>query len=256
MTEIERNAAAGHKSVMMTYQPDGYDLPWLADPHWDPIWNATQDAGLPITFHIDAGREMNVWPDYDSATHLVKLTIMSFLGNTDAISEVIFSGLCHRYPDLDFVSVESGIGYIPYLLESMDWQWINLGLDKVHPERDLLPSEYFHRQVYGSFWFEQDSALRIIDLIQDNVMYETDFPHPTSITPGAFEFSASETASENLDRKRRDNLARRGRRARVISAAEIVPTSAVQWCCTTTLGGASGVPEVRGWPTWESAPTS
>ena len=178
VTEIERNAAAGHKSVMMTYQPDGYDLPWLADPHWDPIWNATQDAGLPITFHIDAGREMNVWPDYDSATHLVKLTIMSFLGNTDAISEVIFSGLCHRYPDLDFVSVESGIGYIPYLLESMDWQWINLGLDKVHPERDLLPSEYFHRQVYGSFWFEQDSALRIIDLIQDNVMYGDRFPAP------------------------------------------------------------------------------
>ena len=199
VAEIERNAAAGHKSVMMTYQPDGYGLPWLADSHWDPIWNATQDAGLPITFHIDAGREMNVWPGYDPATNLVKITIMSFLGNTDAISEVIFSGLCHRYPDLDFVSVESGVGYIPYLLESMDWQWINLGLDKAHPERDLLPSEYFRRQVYGSFWFEQESALRIIDLIQDNAMYETDFPHPTSITPGAFEFS--ESASENLERK-------------------------------------------------------
>lgn len=197
--EIERNAAAGHKSVMMTYQPDGYDLPYLADEHWDPIWHATQDAGLPITFHVDAGRDMHVWPGYDPATYLVKITIMSFIGNTDAISEVIFSGLCHRFPELDFVSVESGIGYIPYLLESMDWQWINLGLNKAHPERDLLPSEYFYRQVYGSFWFEQDSALRVIDLIQDNVMYETDFPHPTSITPGAFEFS--ETASENLDRK-------------------------------------------------------
>ena len=197
--EIERNAAAGHKSVMMTYQPDGYDLPWLADEHWNPIWHAAQDAGLPITFHIDAGREMNVWPGYDPATYLVKVTIMSFLGNTDAISEVIFSGLCHRFPELDFVSVESGIGYIPYLLESMDWQWINLGMHRAHPERDLLPSEYFYRQVYGSFWFEQESALRTIDLIQDNVMYETDFPHPTSITPGAFEFS--ESASENLDRK-------------------------------------------------------
>ena len=197
--EIERNAAAGHKAVMMTYQPDGYGLPWLADSHWDPIWNATQDAGLPIAFHIDAGREMNVWPGYDAATNLVKLTVMSFLGNTDAISEVIFSGLCHRYPNLDFVSVESGIGYIPYLLESMDWQWINLGLDKAHPERDLLPSEYFRRQVYGSFWFEQDSALRALDLIPNNVLYETDFPHPTSITPGQFEFS--ESASENLERK-------------------------------------------------------
>ena len=197
--EITRNAAAGHKSIMMTYMPDGYGLPWLADSHWDPIWNATQDTGLPITFHIDAGREMNVWPGYDATTNLVKLTVMSFLGNTDAISEVIFSGLCHRFPSLDFVSVESGIGYIPYLLESMDWQWINLGLDKAHPERDLLPSEYFRRQVYGSFWFEQDSALRILDLIQDNTLYETDFPHPTSITPGHFEFS--ESATENLDRK-------------------------------------------------------
>ena len=197
--EIERNAAAGHKSVMMTYQPDGHGLPWLADEHWDPVWNATQDAGLPITFHIDSGRDMNVWPGYDPATYVVKLTVQSFLGNADAISEIVFSGLCHRFPGLDFVSVESGIGYIPYLLESMDWQWINLGMDKVHPDRDLLPSEYFRRQVYGSFWFEQDSALRILDLIQDNVLYETDFPHPTSITPGQFEFS--ESARENLDRK-------------------------------------------------------
>ena len=222
MTEIERNAAAGHKSVMMTYQPDGYNLPWLADPHWDPIWNATQDAGLPITFHIDAGREMNVWPGYDPATNLVKLTIMGFLGNTDAISEVIFSGLCHRYPDLDFVSVESGIGYIPYLLESMDWQWINLGLDKAHPERDLLPSEYFRRQVYGSFWFEQDSALRIIDLIQDNVMYETDFPHPTSITPGP---------SSSPRRRARTSIAS--------STAPASPRRSCGRCCTTTRQGST-----------------
>jgi hypothetical protein len=53
------------------------------------------------------------------------------------------------------------------------------------PEYDLLPSEYFRRQIYCSFWFETDPAKKIFELIgPGNVMYETDFPHPTSMSPG------------------------------------------------------------------------
>ena len=29
-----------------------------------------------------------------------------------------------------------------------------------HPEYDLLPSEYFRRQIYGCFWFEQQARAR------------------------------------------------------------------------------------------------
>lgn len=198
--EIERSAKAGHRSVIMTYQPDGYGLPWLADTHWDPLWEVCQANRLPLCFHIDAARPPAVWPGYDETLNLVKLTVMSFLGNSDMVTEVILSGLCHRYPDLDFVSVESGIGYLPYILESMDWQWINLGLHKTHPEMDLLPSEYFRRQVYGSFWFERQSGLEeALRLFPDNILYETDFPHPTSISPGVFPFS--ETARDSLETK-------------------------------------------------------
>ena len=49
---------------------------------------------------------------------------------------------------------------------------------------ELLPSEYFKRQVYACFWFEREIALKTIDLLPDNVLYETDFPHPTSMSPG------------------------------------------------------------------------
>jgi predicted TIM-barrel fold metal-dependent hydrolase len=99
---------------------------------------------------------------------------------------VIVTGLCHRYPELSFVSVESGAGFLPFLLQSLDWQWLNSGAHAELPER-LMPSEYFRRQIYGTFWFEAlapDSLGRTLASYPDNFMFETDFPHPTSMSPG------------------------------------------------------------------------
>ena len=53
-----------------------------------------------------------------------------------------------------------------------------------HPEYDLLPSEYFRRQIYGCFWFEQQVALDAIAQYPDNILFETDYPHPTCQHPG------------------------------------------------------------------------
>jgi predicted TIM-barrel fold metal-dependent hydrolase len=81
----------------------------------------------------------------------------------------------------------------------MDWQWINIGPYGENPEIDRLPSEYFKRQVYGSFWFEEGAALDALPRLPDNILYETDFPHPTSISPGRFPFS--KTARDDIERK-------------------------------------------------------
>jgi predicted TIM-barrel fold metal-dependent hydrolase len=64
--------------------------------------------------------------------------------------------------------------------------WKECAVTKEHPEYELLPSEYFKRQIYGCFWFEHgpslNAALEVIG--PDNILYETDFPHPTSMSPG------------------------------------------------------------------------
>jgi predicted TIM-barrel fold metal-dependent hydrolase len=50
------------------------------------------------------------------------------------------------------------------------------------PDLDLLPSEYFARNVYACYWFEQTAPRRLIDKVGvDNILFETDFPHPTSL---------------------------------------------------------------------------
>jgi hypothetical protein len=66
--------------------------------------------------------------------------------------------------------------------EAMDWQWLNVGAHKEYPER-LLPSEYLKRQVYGMYWFEKKSVRAVIDEPAGNLMFETDFPHATSLSP-------------------------------------------------------------------------
>ena len=108
-----------------------------------------------------------------------------FMGNARTIAQLICGGICHRFPELDFVSVESGIGWIPFALDALDWQWKNCGVHLEHPEYELLPSEYFRRQIYGCFWFEREALPAAIELLgPDNILYETDFPHPTSMSPG------------------------------------------------------------------------
>jgi predicted TIM-barrel fold metal-dependent hydrolase len=114
---------------------------------------------------------------------------MSFISNARTIGLLLTSGLCARFPRLDFVSVESGFGYIPFLLDSLDWQWVNANAKQRYPDR-LLPSEYFRRQVYSMFWFEKNS-LELLPHYEDNVMFETDFPHPTSLHPGPASFAPS-----------------------------------------------------------------
>ena len=49
---------------------------------------------------------------------------------------------------------------------------------------ELRPTEYFRRQIYASFWFEKQSVAHAIDKLgDDNIMFETDFPHPTCLYP-------------------------------------------------------------------------
>jgi predicted TIM-barrel fold metal-dependent hydrolase len=197
--ELERCAEAGHRGVLFLNAPQKVDLPVLADKHWDKLFSAAEANKMSINFHVaastaDPAMVAAMAPDNKeiqlTTTDTVMATVAQLMSNAGAITEVIISGLCDRYPNLDFVSVESGYGYVPYLLEALDWQWLNNGAHKEFPNR-LMPSEYFRRQVYGTFWFENQSLQRLVDLYPDNLMFETDFPHPTCLAPGPASYTDS-----------------------------------------------------------------
>jgi predicted TIM-barrel fold metal-dependent hydrolase len=77
------------------------------------------------------------------------------------------------------------MGWVPFTLETMDYEiWENA--PEQAAELSRMPSEYFKDHWYATFWFEQNGGdlQGLIDRIgEDNVMFETDFPHPTCMYP-------------------------------------------------------------------------
>jgi uncharacterized protein len=186
VAEMQRAYGIGHKGVLFAARYDKVGLPRLVDDYWEPLLSQAQEMDLSMNFHVGflaSSDDTKLAADQSKKLDYARDTTLNLLGNAQNIAEVVLSGVCHRYPDLKFVSVENGAGWLPFLAESMDWQWLNVGAHKDYPERKL-PSEYLRRQIFGMYWFEQASMRSVLELLGDNLMFETDFPHATSLSPG------------------------------------------------------------------------
>jgi predicted TIM-barrel fold metal-dependent hydrolase len=186
VAELKRCADLGYLGFNWGHQFEKIGLPPLRDPHWDPVMNLAQDLDMPVSFHIGFGntgeQDVEEWRSFEDDLSLAQLSVLMFLGNANTIIDLCMGGICERFPRLKFVSVESGFGYVPFLLEAMDWQYKN-NRGSLARKGLPLPSEYFRRQVYATFWYEENVS-RLLDLLPDNVMFESDYPHPTSLSPG------------------------------------------------------------------------
>ena len=186
--EIDRCATKGFKGVLFIAKPYKLGMPPLSDEHWDPVFARLNEMKWSVNFHTGFAEFSE--SDFKSMLSrkadrrdYARLSAVQYLANAEAIAEVCMSGLASRFPDVNFVTVESAFGWVPSFVESMDWQWLNSGAHETFPEYEL-PSFYFRRQVYGMFWFETEALHRQVDMFPDNLMFETDFPHPTSLSPG------------------------------------------------------------------------
>lgn len=207
VAEMHRAKALGHKGVVFAALLDQIGLPHVASGHWDPIFHTAQDLDLSLNFHLavatrkrddlERGWNLRTKAALSRRTNrlsFIKKTGLAFVSSIEATSEMILQGICERFPRLRFVSVESGFGYWPYVLEQMDWLWASSGTSKEYPDR-MLPSEYWRRQFYVTFWHEHDTLTQLPNYA-DNVMFETDFPHETSLASQGF--GAREVARKNL----------------------------------------------------------
>lgn len=189
IAEVGRAAANGLRGVNMCSDPQARGLPDLGTRAWDPFWAACEEHGMPVNFHIGASDTSltwfgtSPWPSQDDERKLAIGSAMMYLSNARILANLVFSGVFERFPRVQFVSVESGIGWIPFFLESLDYQ-LHESAPSVIDELSMPPSEYFRRQVYGCFWFEHRALEGVIDALgADRVLFETDYPHPTCLYP-------------------------------------------------------------------------
>lgn len=209
--EAHRVKAMGFRGVVMPGEPQAGGLPDPAELSWNPLYEALSDLELPINIHIGANVVSDIFTEERTRPTLAAVRWRrtneldprsgnagaQLLGNNQAfLINLLVSDLPIRFPKLRWVSVESGIGWIPHMLESIDFLYREEFTGYPDYPEPLVPpaKEMFARAAYACFWFERSAPNSLLDDIGvDNVLWETDFPHSTALYPDPVE-----RAAENL----------------------------------------------------------
>jgi len=186
----------GLTGIAMSDKPADFGQKPLTDPIWDRFFATCQDLALPINFHIASGTwegDLSEWWSEDKTMFraggklngplAVYQSMKLFMNNMSDIANLVLLGVCEKYPRLKFVSVESGASWIPFVVQGMEYFWEQLMTDAERAAFKRSPRETFIDQIYASYWFENKNAVEFFvkDLGPNNLMLETDFPHPMSL---------------------------------------------------------------------------
>src|SRR5262249_40082911 len=176
--EAHRIADLGLRGVNLTSDPQDLGAPDLANRAWDPVWEACSSLGLPVHFHIGASlTTMNYfgtypWPSHDDDTQLAIGGTLLFIGNARVVVNIICSGILDRFPELKIVSVESGAGWVPFILEALDYE-MSENAPQLRERLSLSPTEFFRRQIYATTWFERTNLAQLVaPLGEDSIMLD------------------------------------------------------------------------------------
>jgi predicted TIM-barrel fold metal-dependent hydrolase len=144
-------------------------------PSFEPMWALLEETGLVVTYHVSTGRDPRAVGGNGGA--IINYVCHSMETTLEPLVQMIASGVFERHPRLRAGLVESGIGFVPWLIETLDYAakahhfW-------VRPKLPELPSTYFRNNCFATF--QDDAAgLRFAEELDltGNLMWANDYPH-------------------------------------------------------------------------------
>jgi predicted TIM-barrel fold metal-dependent hydrolase len=185
VTEVRRVAKRG--AVRGVEVPLQLHMRPLWDPYWEPLWAAVADTHLPLHFHtIGGGRpDTSGYPPETQRTAFAIYITGFQIQMAQVLMAMIYAGVMERYPNLMLVIGESGIGWIPYVLDHMDLEWEDQFKDL---SLTIKPSEYWYRQCRATYQSDRIGIKLLDELGVENIMWGSDFPHPDGVWPDSQEF--------------------------------------------------------------------
>lgn len=180
--ELERCQKMGLKGAMIWQVPPEH-LRFNTD-HYEDLWAAAQELNAPVNLHILSGFNYSRNRDTGlSAAESLRNSVNTKLFDAmTSLFDIIFSGVLERYPRLKIVLVENQIGWIPFLLN--EWDRYVERFKRPLPIHEL-PSFYFGRQVYNTFFNDPAGGQILSFWGADNCMWSSDFPHGNSTWPNS-----------------------------------------------------------------------
>jgi len=200
--ELERCAKMGLKGAMIWCSPP-QEAPYSSTAY-DPFWAAAQELKMPISLHAITG--MGVESQWNWGERYMRSVVLGHEVEK-SFAVLIFSGVLDRFPNLQIVSAENNVGWIPYFLQRMDrftTRSRDFGIK-------LKPSEYFARQMWATYIFDYVGVQSRQFIGVDRMMWSSDYPHQASSWPNSQEVVArdfADASAEDIFKITRGNVAR------------------------------------------------
>lgn len=181
--ELRRCRDAGLVGAMVWEVPPE-DLAFSTN-HYDELWAAAEELGMPISLHILTG-EPYVWPKPRAPRRVLANTARHantlVYEGSNAVSDLITTGVLERFPGLQFVLVESEASWLPFILSSWDKYASRPNSDS---PLTMSPSEYFRRNFHATFFNDPTLGYLLDRWGADSFMWSNDYPHPNSTWPNS-----------------------------------------------------------------------
>ena len=177
------------KGFVLPDLPERLGVPPFGDDYWTPFFEMCADRGAPLNFHLNAAINPGgmTWQGFSFEQTLSVASMMFSIGNAATLGNFMVSGLLDKHPKLKIGLIESGMGWVPFAIEALEHQFDEM-LPKKAKALQRRPWEYFRQNFWVTYWFEKVGPKLLLETLGvDKVLFETDFPHPTSLYPGVQE---------------------------------------------------------------------
>jgi predicted TIM-barrel fold metal-dependent hydrolase len=183
--EVRRMAAKGCHAVSFSENPEKLKLPSFHSDHWDPFWKACSDEGTLVCLHIGSSSSLVITAQDAPIDVLITLQPVNIL---QCAADLMWSPVLRKFPDLRVALSEGGIGWIPYLLERLDWIYTRHHAWTGQDFGAQLPSDVFRERIVTCF-IDDPTGIVIRDRVGvDSICWEADYPHSDSTWPTSPEF--------------------------------------------------------------------
>src|SRR5580700_9221078 len=176
--EVYRVAKLGLRGLELSCS---WDMEPMWHPIWEPLWKAVADVDLPLHFHTfptTAPRSRTEVRQVQRAAMFTGVSAFQ-MGLIHIMAGMMGAGVFERHPNLRIGFGESGVGWIPYALHRMDFEFE----DRFRDLMKLRPSEYWRRQCRATFQFDPIGAKLIDDIGVETIMWGSDYPHTDGVWP-------------------------------------------------------------------------
>lgn len=187
--EIKRAIRLGFKAINIppkpVFGPHQRDHLNYNAPDYDPMWALIEEAGLAVTMHVGSGMDPRIAKGPGGA--IVNYAVHALTPAAEPVANLCASGVFDRFPKLRFVTVESGIGWVPWFIAAMDEAYKKHHFWVKPKLKHGLPSDYYKAHFAATF-AEDPIGLKLgreYGLL-NNFLWATDYPH----NEGSFPHSA------------------------------------------------------------------